>query len=96
MKYVDFTNEYCIDYTQEVITDNDDKLREIYIDGYPEDPNEEGTVIATVVLTKHRDLIINWHDNGYKMNDTVNNLIQESIATIKDDSCWRYKRRIGR
>ena len=89
MRYVDFTNDYCVDYTHEFINDEGDKLREIFIDGYPEDPNESGGVVATVIMTKHRDVIIDWHDNGYRMNETVNNLIRESSVMIKDDNSWK-------
>jgi hypothetical protein len=89
MEYVDFNNDYCVDYAYGKPSDDDDKLREVYIDGYPENPDEEGTVIAKVILTKHRDVIIDWHHNGYRMNETVKNLIRESIVIIKDDDSWQ-------
>jgi hypothetical protein len=29
-----------------------------------EDDNEEGRVVATVILTEHNDIAVVWHDNG--------------------------------
>lgn len=49
------------------------------IDGFPEDPDEEGEVICVVWLTSDRKFIVDWHDNGYRMNDTV----LENIKTAK-------------
>ena len=55
----------------------------IYIDGFPEDENKGGSVVATVTITSHGDIVIDWHHNGYRGNETVNELIQESIDTLK-------------
>ena len=54
-----------------------------YIDGYTEDENEEGSVIATVVLTEHNDIITNWHRNRYRLNETVLNLIKKAKELAK-------------
>lgn len=49
-----------------------------YIDGFTDDDNDVGTVIATVVLTAHDDIITNWHQNGYRLNQTVLKLINDA------------------
>lgn len=48
-----------------------------FIDGYPADENEEGEVVATVTLTLHGDIIVDWHDNSLRLN-------QEVLALIDD------------
>lgn len=52
------------------------------IDGYPEDENGFGKVIATIVKTKHNDIAVVWHDNGYRFNDSVCNIIKETKERI--------------
>ena len=56
---------------------DDDGNKQFCIDGYPEDENESGEVVATVVQTTHGDIAVVWHDNGYRMNETVLSLIEE-------------------
>ena len=50
-----------------------------YVDGYPDHENGEGTVIATVTVTPHNDIYVDWHHNGYRMNDNVLELINNDI-----------------
>lgn len=61
-------------------TDKNNNLT-FYIDGFPEDENEEGAVIATVTLTKSDDIYTDWHYNGYRFNDDVNRIIKNIINT---------------
>lgn len=52
----------------------------ICIDGWKtDDDNEEGTVIAKVIMSKHGDLITVWLDNGARMQDNV----LEAVAKAK-------------
>ena len=46
-----------------------------YIDGFPEDENAEGTVIATVTLTDSHDIYTDWHYNSYRLNPQVRKLL---------------------
>ena len=74
-KYVDFVN----DYTEETWKcQEDDTLLRVYIDGYPEDDTKSGTVIATVSLTRRKDLVVDWHRNDYRLNERVKALIAET------------------
>lgn len=57
----------------------------ITIDGYPEDDNEEGTVIATVFLTPHKDFVVDFHNNGYRLNEDVLNLIEDSKKQLLEN-----------
>ena len=70
--YVSFEMNYETD------NEGDDELHRWYIDGYPEDENAEGTVIATVVLTKHGDIITNWYHNGYRLNASDLALVEQA------------------
>ena len=53
------------------------------IDGYPADENLPGAVVARVWITKHGDIIVDWHDNGYRLNKHVTNLIEDSRVALK-------------
>lgn len=53
------------------------------IDGHPADENESGEVVARVWITKHGDIIVDWHENGYRLNNTVLNLIEESKTALQ-------------
>ena len=74
-KYVDFVN----DYTEATwMYHEDDTLLRVCIDGYPEDDTKSGTVIATVSLTRRKDLVVDWHRNDYRLNERVKALIDET------------------
>ena len=81
MNLVFFENNYWEDYTVE---ENEDALASIYIDGFPEDANESGEVVAKVWITKHKDIIVDWHNNAYRMNDTVLELIEDSKRLLRN------------
>lgn len=57
-----------------------------YIDGYPNNEEGAGMVIATVTVTPHNDIYVDWHHNGYRMNDNVLGLINNDIigSVIQD------------
>lgn len=57
-----------------------------YVDGYPSDENQDGTVICTIWLTTEKKFIVDWHHNGYRLNDEVLGL----IANVKDDLMRNY------
>lgn len=84
MELVYFENSYWEDYTTEANIDSEDVLASISIDGFPEDPNESGEVIATVWITKHKDIVVNWHNNAYRMNEIVLELIEDSKRMLKN------------
>lgn len=86
--YVSFENTFIEDYGRTIQTD-DDSLARIYIDGYPLDQAKDGTVIATVTLSKSRDIIVDWHYNAYRLNTDVKELINESIKYLKDYDNWQ-------
>lgn len=81
MELVFFENQYWEDYTVE---ENEDALASIFIDGFPEEANESGEVVAKVWITKHKDIIVDWHNNAYRMNDTVLELIEDSKRLLRN------------
>lgn len=75
--------ENCVDFVNDYIEESwkyheDDTLLRVYIDGYPEDNTKSGTVIATVSLTRRKDLVVDWHRNDYRLNENVKALIDET------------------
>ena len=89
-KLVYFENDYwhdynyCHDYRDTPLESDDDRLFDITIDGYPEDENAEGEVVVVLILTKHNDIVIEWHDNAYRMNENVLELVEESKTILKE------------
>lgn len=83
-----WVESFTEDYGRIIQTD-DDALARIYIDGYPLDEAKDGTVIATVTLSKSRDIIVDWHHNAYRLNTDVKELIKESIKYLKDYDNWQ-------
>ena len=73
---VNFENTYRYD-------GEGDAKEVIVIDGYPADENKEGTVVAEIILTKSGDTVVSWHDNSYRANETVLELIEESKNQLK-------------
>lgn len=75
--------ENCVDFVNDYIEESwkyheDDTLLRVYIDGYPKDNTKSGTVIATVSLTRRKDLVVDWHRNDYRLNENVKALIDET------------------
>ena len=70
MKYIAFENTYS------GTDENGNGF--VCIDGYPEDENAEGTVIAEVFMTMHGDIAVSWHHNAYRDDSVVLELIEDS------------------
>ena len=79
-KLVHFKNDYL--ETKENLQDEGDVFAKIFIDGYSADEDDEGEVVATVSITDRGDIVIDWHNNGYRMNEVVRKLIQQSIVQL--------------
>lgn len=61
-----------------------DLLAAITIDGWGTDCDaEQGTVIAMVFLTRHGDVVTDFHDNGARMDTGVLSAIKEAKKTLK-------------
>ena len=76
-----------IDYVsfEQTHVDADDSSNIVYyIDGFPADESAEGTVIATITLTPHNDIVIDWHHNGYRLNQSVLELI-DAVKTYTEN-----------
>ena len=69
-----FENNYWCRFNEGEAEDAKDV---IYIDGFPEDDGE-GAVVAKVWLTRHNDIIVDWHDCRYQNYATVLELIEEA------------------
>ena len=82
-KLVSFENHFFED-TQTLKDSNPDALASITIDGYPEDINASGEVVAVVYITQHGDIITSWHDNAYSLNEYVLELVEDSKKTLID------------
>lgn len=81
MKYVVFTNTY-------IQTKNDfleeDAFASVTVDGYPEAEDAEGASIVEIFITKHRDIVVAWYENAYRMNESVIKLIEDSKKILYD------------
>ena len=84
MKFVWFDNSYWEDYSEFRIRGNEDELGCIFIDGFPEDENESGEVIAKVWITKHKDIIVDWRYIEYESNNIVIELIVDSKNRLRE------------
>ena len=73
-EFIYFENNYWYGFKEGEAEDAKDV---IYIDGFPED-DCEGSVVVKVWLTKHNDIIVDWHDCRYQENSTVLELIEET------------------
>ncbi len=62
-----------------------DARKVVYIDGY-EDDKDEGEVVATVTLTKHDDIVVDWHLNYLRMNDGALEIIKETVANLRKEA----------
>lgn len=60
-----------------------DIVLQTFIDGYPEDENAEGQVVAKVIKSKSGDIITVWQLNEYRLNKTVNELIKDVVREMK-------------
>lgn len=44
--------------------------------------NEEGTVIAHVLLTNHGDIVTDWHDDSARLRDNVLEAVTKAKNTL--------------
>ncbi len=63
-------------------SDNPDVFASITIDGFPEDENASGQVVAVVYVTRSGDVVTAWHHNGYRMNSDVLALIEQAKTDL--------------
>jgi hypothetical protein len=80
-RLVDFENNFYEEFTE---YPDEDAFACLTIDGYPLNEEESGEIVARVWITRSGDIIVDWHDNGYRMNETVLNLINESKQILKE------------
>ena len=67
-----------------------DLLAAVSIDAWKSaDDNEEGEVLANVLLTAHGDMIVDFHDNGVRMHQPVLDHIRAAEETLKQ--IWQEK-----
>lgn len=64
--------------------DNPDAFAYVSIDGYPADEDEPGEVVCQVWMTRHKDVIIAWVNNGYRNNQAVLELIEDSKRQLEE------------
>lgn len=54
------------------------------IDGYPANPDEEGTVVCNVWMLETGKFLVDWHQNQYRLNDTVLNLVAKAKELMSE------------
>ena len=60
-------------------------LAGISIDGWKtSDDNEGGQVLADVLLSRHGDILVDYHDNGVRMDPVVDSHITDAKARLKE------------
>lgn len=92
MDYVSFECTH-IDRASQKDPDERRALAYADIDGYPADEDGEGTVICRIWLMKEKEgiyptYLVDWHYNGYRLNEEVKNLIAEAkkdLVKYKED-----------
>ena len=78
-----FENDYF--QTKEAFGESDgDIVASITIDGYPEDENEPGEVIAVVYITTHGDYVVHWANRIYQWTPQVVEMVEESKKILKE------------
>lgn len=80
---VSFENNFV--QTKEAFWESEgDIVASVTIDGYPEDENEPGEVIAIVYITAHGDYVVGWVNRIYQWTPQVIELIDESKKILKE------------
>ena len=82
MKYIDFDNSFCKECDAGL---EGDALLRVYIDGCPKNPYAEGHVVATVTLTKHGDIAVEWHEVRLRFNEKVLSSIADAKRKLLDN-----------
>lgn len=80
---VSFENNYV--QTKKDFWENEgDLVASITIDGYPEDENEPGEVVAVVYITTHGDYVVHWANRIYQWTPQVIEMVDESKKILKE------------
>lgn len=80
---VSFENNYIL--TKKDFWESEgDIVASITIDGYPEDENEPGEVVAVVYITTHEDYVVHWVNRIYQFTPQVLELVDESKKILKE------------
>ncbi len=72
--------------TKDIFSNNPDlsgALGFITVDGYSDENVNETFVVCTVYFTEAESFIIHWDRDGYRTNQTVQNLIKEAKTWLK-------------
>lgn len=70
---------------EDLCSDSPDMLYRVTIDGYPDpEVSDQGTVIATLTLTIHGDIVVDWRHNGYRTTPAVLELIHDIKKELTD------------
>ena len=85
-KLVSFENTFYQDALQ-LEDDNPDAFGCITIDGYPEDDDASGAVVAQVFITTKGQLITAWSRNDLRLNKSVLELIADAKRRLMED--WK-------
>lgn len=80
---VSFEGTYQQD-KNDLANDSPDMLSRITIDGYPTDENAPGQVVVTATVTRHGDIVVDWHHNGYRMNEAVLKELEAAKARLRE------------
>lgn len=65
-------------------SEEDGILAAVSIDGWKTGKDDEqGEVIANVILTRHGDIVVDFHNNGARMNVSVLSAIKEAKEKLK-------------
>ena len=71
--------------TKEAFWENDgDIVASITINGYPEDENEPGEVIAVIYVTTHDDYVVHWANRIYQWTSQIIEMLEESKKILKE------------
>jgi len=86
--YAEIRNDYVWGPAAEggaVCPESGDILAAVTLDGWlTAQDDESGTVIANVILTKHGDVVVDFHDNGARLDTQVLACINEAKARLRD------------
>ena len=78
-----FENDFF--QTKKDFLENDgDLVASITINGYPEDENEPGEVVAVIYITTHGDYVIHWVNRIYQWKPQIIEMIDESKKILKE------------
>lgn len=82
-RFAEIRNTYMYDNTDIPVEDGDIMCM-IPIDTWEsDDDNEEGKVVANVVLSKSGDILVVWNDNSARMDAGVKEAIDEAKEELR-------------